>query len=221
LKLPFIHGTGNSHFYSNYHIIYQRRSLKRKANQQQQHNNQNKKKKKDDDYDDINNKQKNTNQASTTNTTSYELYAHRMAGYCLSIFVVAHVLAVRVTPLLYFDNPKDFDYSFAAAAIAFFPFHSLFTVYYILLGMAGGWHGIYGVRAALATTLRRGGGGQQSVVTGTTTTTTFPLSLKVLALVSHLFIIGAVLALGKYSTTMDWSERQRALHQHFFQSMGL
>jgi hypothetical protein len=195
--------------------------LKRKANQQQQHNNQNKKKKKDDDYDDINNKQKNTNQASTTNTTSYELYAHRMAGYCLSIFVVAHVLAVRVTPLLYFDNPKDFDYSFAAAAIAFFPFHSLFTVYYILLGMAGGWHGIYGVRAALATTLRRGGGGQQSVVTGTTTTTTFPLSLKVLALVSHLFIIGAVLALGKYSTTMDWSERQRALHQHFFQSMGL
>ena len=138
-----------------------------------------------------------------------ELKAHRWAGYILSLLVVAHVVAVRVTPLVYFDNPSDFDYSFAAAAISFFPYHS-FTVYYIVLGMAGGWHLIYGVRAALATL-------QGTSVIGRT----FPLPLKMVAATSHVLIVGAVLALGAYSTSIPWSETKLALHDHFFKSMGM
>lgn len=152
---------------------------------------------------------KKDDEAKTSNAVSPELKAHRWAGYFLSIFVVTHVIAVRVTPLLYFENAADFDYSFAAAAIDFFPSHS-FTVYYIVLGMAGGWHMIYGVRAALATL-------QGKSVTGTA----FPMPLKMVAAASHLLIVVAVLALGKYYTNIEWSEKTVALHDYFFKSMGM
>ena len=171
-----------AHFYANYQIYTSRSKIASK--------------KKNDD-------------AKAPIAVSAELKAHRYAGYFLSIFVVTHVLAVSVTPLVYFDNAQDFDYSFAAAAIAFFPLHS-FTVYYIVLGVAGGWHLVYGVRAAMATL-------QGKSVMGTA----FPIPLRMLAAMSHLLIVGAVLALGKYYTNIEWSEKTVALHNHFFKSMGM
>ena len=176
-------GAMAAHYYSNYQIYTRRSKLDTK-------------KKKNDD-------------ANKTLKVSPELKAHRYAGYLLSIFVVVHVIAVRLTPLVYFDNAQDFDYTFAAAAIDFFPFHS-FTVYYIVLGMAGGWHLIYGTRAALVTL-------QGKSATGTA----FPIPLKMVAAASHLLIVGAVLALGKYYTNIGWSEKTVALHGHFFKSMGM
>lgn len=174
-----------AHFYANYQIYMRRSKL-----------NATSRSKKNDD-------------AKTPTAVSPELKAHRWAGYSLSVLIFTHVIAVRVTPLLYFDNAQDFDYSFAAAAINFFPFHS-FTVYYIFLGMVGGWHVIYGVRGALATLQGK-----------STTGTAFPIPLKIVAAASHLLIVGAVIALGKYYAGIEWSEKTLALHDHFFKSMGM
>ncbi|KAG7369518.1 ring finger domain containing protein [Nitzschia inconspicua] len=113
-----------THFYANYHTL-QSRSKVAKLHHKKMN-------------DDRSNKTKTTNHHG-----DYELKGHRIAGYSLSLLVVAHVLAVRLVPLIYFDNPQDFDYSFAARAIILFPYRS-FTIYYVLLGMAGGWHLIYG-----------------------------------------------------------------------------
>lgn len=187
------------HFYCNYHTYQRRRRSKVLLSSNP--------KKTDGD------KPNSTTSTSNNNKIiiNYELQGHRVAGYILSVLVIGHVAAVRVVPLLYFENPQDFDYSFAGAAIDFFPYHS-FTLYYILLGMAGGWHLIFGVRAAMAT-MQQG----KSVVH----TTPFPMPLKVVASASHLLIIGAVLALGRYYTTIEWSTEQRDLHEHFFRVMGM
>jgi hypothetical protein len=83
-------------------------------------------------------------------------------------------------------------------------------VYCILLGMAGGWHMIYGVRAALATL-------QGKSLTGTA----FPMPLKMVASTNHLLVVGAILALTTYHTNMEWSEKTIVLHGYFFKSMGI
>ncbi|KAG7364189.1 hypothetical protein IV203_037391 [Nitzschia inconspicua] len=94
--------------------------------------------------------------------------------------------------------------------IVVFRYESLFKLYYIVLGMAGGWHLIYGVRSAMATLRGRSVQG-----------TTFPMPLKLLASISHILLISVVLALGKYATTTEWTEHQKEWHKQFFQLFGM
>ena len=74
---------------------------------------------------------------------SSELKAHRMAGYFLALTIAGHVGAVRVVPLFYLDDPSEFDYSFVAATMERIPGH-VFSIYLAFLGMAGGWHLLFG-----------------------------------------------------------------------------
>ncbi|KAG7371953.1 hypothetical protein IV203_018095 [Nitzschia inconspicua] len=155
-----------SHFYANYHTFQSRSKIAKLHH-----------KNKNDDRNNIHSKNKHTQ---TTDHGEYELKGHRIAGYTLSLLVVAHVIA------------------------------SLFKLYYIVLGMAGGWHLIYGVRSAMATLRGRSVQG-----------TTFPMPLKLLASISHKLLISAVLALGKYATTTEWTEHQKEWHKQFFQLFGM
>ncbi|KAG7345781.1 DUF1691 domain containing protein [Nitzschia inconspicua] len=195
-----------THFFANYHT-FQSRSKVTKLHDKKKNDNQS-------SSITIGSNNKNKKKQVTTkdhhNIVDYELKGHRYAGYTLSLLVVAHVLAVRLVPLVYFDNAQDFDYSFAAMAIVLFPYQ-FFTIYYILLGMAGGWHLIYGVRSAIATLRGRSVQG-----------TTFPMPLKAFASISHILLISAVLALAKYATTTtEWSEQQEKLHRTFFQLLRI
>ncbi|CAB9503738.1 expressed unknown protein [Seminavis robusta] len=139
---------------------------------------------------------------------SLELKAHRIAGYTLSVLVLVHAGATRITPLLYFDDPNVFDYSFGALVIPLVPFN-LFSVYYMILGIAGGWHLLYGTRAAIAT------------LSGTSVVgTEFPMLLKSVAMMNHILIVGAVAAMGKYAVQHDWSDKKE-MHDRFLEVMGM
>jgi hypothetical protein len=115
---------------------------------------------------------------------SLELKGHRYTGYFLSLAIIGHASATRIVPYFILDDPSQFDYSFATYAQRAI-FGPIFGLYLILLGMAGGWHLIYGTRSAI-TTLFLG-----SSVTGKP----FPLALKPVAVVNHLLIVNAVLAI--------------------------
>lgn len=115
---------------------------------------------------------------------SLELKGHRYTGYFLSLAIIGHVSATRIVPYFVLSDPSQFDYSFATYAQRAI-FGPIFGLYLILLGMAGGWHLIYGTRSAI-TTLFFG-----SSVTGKP----FPLALKPIALINHLLILNAVLAI--------------------------
>lgn len=139
---------------------------------------------------------------------STELNAHRFAGYLLSLLVFGHVFAVRVTPLLHLEDPSEYDYSFAASVYELIPFN-IFPVYLSILGMVGGWHTIYGVRSAIAT-----------LSGGSVVGKPFPIALKAVALANHLLIIGAVVALGGYASTVDFSEKED-MHRALLTAMGM
>jgi hypothetical protein len=115
---------------------------------------------------------------------SLELKGHRYTGYFLSLAIIGHVSATRIVPLFILSDPSQFDYSFATYAQRAI-FGPIFGLYLIMLGMAGGWHLLYGTRSAV-TTLFFG-----SSVTGKP----FPLVLKPVAAVNHILIINAVLAI--------------------------
>lgn len=112
----------------------------------------------------------------------YELKGHRYTGYFLSFAVIGHIFATRILPVFALDDPTQYDYTFLTHAQALFG--PVFGVYLMLFGIAGGWHLIYGTRSAI-TTLFLG-----SSVTGKP----FPLALKPVALLNHVLIINAVLA---------------------------
>jgi Succinate dehydrogenase/Fumarate reductase transmembrane subunit len=115
---------------------------------------------------------------------TFELKGHRYTGYFLSIAVIGHVSATRIVPFFILKDPSQFDYTFATYAQKAI-FGPIFSVYLILLGMAGGWHLIYGTRSAIVTLL------YGSSVTGKP----FPFALKPLAALNHILIINAVLAI--------------------------
>ena len=78
----------------------------------------------------------------------------------------------------------------------------------MFLGIAGGWHFLYGTASAAATL------GGSSLQQGKTT----PFIIKPLALISHVLIVAAVIALGKYNTS---THEERAMHEEYFRTMGI
>ena len=134
---------------------------------------------------------------------SLELQGHRIAGYILSIMIVGHVIATRIGPLIVLDDPRSYDYSFIALAISLIPF-KISNLFLILFGCAGGWHLIYGTRAAITTLSGGSVHGKK-----------FPIPLKMLALTNHLLIIGAVLALSTAATTLVMNDEHVLLLQKY------
>jgi succinate dehydrogenase/fumarate reductase cytochrome b subunit len=126
---------------------------------------------------------------------SLEHKAHRYAGYMLSVFVLGHVFATRIAPLLFLANGERqySNYDYAAISLAFehaLPYR-LLPKLLIPFAMAANWHLVYGVRSALTTLFSGRRGGVSSSVTGTH----FPIPLKMVALVLHICIIGSILSL--------------------------
>lgn len=121
-----------------------------------------------------------------------ELKAHRYTGYFLSLAVLGHVSATRVAPYFVLSDPSQFDYSFATYAQKKI-FGPIFGVYLTLLGMAGGWHLLYGTRSAIVTLF------YGSSVVGKE----FPIYLKPLAGINHLLIINAAITLGGVYFAID------------------
>ena len=68
----------------------------------------------------------------------------------LSVMILIHSFATCIMPLLHFEDLSTFDYSFEVIVISLVLYH-LFLFNYMLLGMVGGWHLLYGTRAALVT----------------------------------------------------------------------
>jgi hypothetical protein len=137
-----------------------------------------------------------------------ELKGHRYAGYALALFVGGHSTATRFGPMFILEDPSVYDYSFAAKVMEFIP-RWPFSIYLAVLGMAGGWHLIYGTRAAIATL--RG-----SSVAGTT----FPMPLKMVAMTSHLLVISAVLALNGVYYEVD-TQAKEEFFQRLYSGMGM
>ncbi|CAB9522367.1 expressed unknown protein [Seminavis robusta] len=105
-------------------------------------------KKKNDDEDDKRKK-------STAPAISAELQAHRYTGYILSFFIFGHVWGVRGAPYaaLGLEESDKLDYTYVYLATQ--GFGSFFPIYLIVLGLAGLWHMVYGIRVGLATLLGR------------------------------------------------------------------
>jgi hypothetical protein len=120
-----------------------------------------------------------------------ELQYHRYAGYFLSLSIFGHVLATRLAPLYLLDDPSQYDYTFVTHATYLFG-KSFFGGYLILMGIAGGWHLIYGTRSAIATL-------SGSSVVGKP----FPFALKPVAAISHLLIINSILAVTGFYFVID------------------
>jgi succinate dehydrogenase/fumarate reductase cytochrome b subunit len=129
---------------------------------------------------------------------SLELRGHRLAGYFLAASIFGHVAVTRLAPLWLLEDPSQYDYGFIAHASNLFG--AFFAAYVALLGMAGGWHLIYGTRSALATL-------KGTSVTGTP----FPFALKPVAAISHVLVVNAVLALAGFYSAID-TETKADLH---------
>ena len=80
---------------------------------------------------------------------SAELTPHRLTGTFLALSIFGHVGATRIAPLFLLDDPSEYDCSFITSMTEAIPGY-VFHVYLVLLGMAGGWHLIYGTQSALA-----------------------------------------------------------------------
>jgi succinate dehydrogenase/fumarate reductase cytochrome b subunit len=132
-----------------------------------------------------------------------ELKGHRYTGYFLSMSIFGHVAATRLAPLFFLDDPSQYDYTFITHANNLFG--SLFGVYLALLGIAGGWHLIYGTRSAIATL--RG-----SSVAGKP----FPFALKPVAALSHLLIINAVLAASGFYYVVDTETKAELYNKVYY-----
>jgi hypothetical protein len=118
-----------------------------------------------------------------TKAGALELKGHRYAGYFLAISMVGHIGSTRIAPRFVLDKPADYDYGFLNAVNDIVPYN-LFAIYLSFLGMAGGWHLIYGTLSAV--THLRG-----SSLLGKP----FPFVAKPVAMLNHVLIINAMLAL--------------------------
>jgi hypothetical protein len=133
---------------------------------------------------------------------SHELLGHRYTGYFLALTIFGHVLFVRIIPVAVLSDPSAYDYSFITAA---YKDHMgmPFAIYLVLLGMAGGWHLIYGTWSALVTL-------------GVLKPSTFPFFLKPIAGLSHLLMINAVLCVVGYYFTVDTSTKAALYEKVYF-----
>jgi hypothetical protein len=131
---------------------------------------------------------------------------HRYAGYFLGFSIFGHVGATRVAPLLFLEDLSQYDFSFVANAMQIMPG---FSIYLAVFGILGGWHLIYGTRSALATL-----SGSSVVVTP------FPFVLKFVAMLSHLGIISAVLALSGVFYLVG-TRSKAEMHDLIFSKIGI
>ncbi|KAH6565773.1 hypothetical protein BASA60_009780 [Batrachochytrium salamandrivorans] len=74
---------------------------------------------------------------------------HRYAGYTLALFMLGHVGATRLVPLLVLPDASIVDLTMVTQTTVTYP--GLFHVYYFALGTAGLYHTLYGISAALGT----------------------------------------------------------------------
>jgi hypothetical protein len=140
---------------------------------------------------------------------SAELTVHRLTGTFLPLSIFGHVGATRIAPLFLLDDPSKYDYSFVTSVTEAIPGY-VFHVYLVLLGMAGGWHLIYGTRSALA------------ILSGSSVVgKPFPVLLKGLAMASHVGIILAVLALTEKFYIIPERNSKMELHKHFMAVIGI
>jgi hypothetical protein len=140
---------------------------------------------------------------------SAELTAHRLTGTFLALSIFGHVGATRIAPLFLLDDPSEYDYSFITSVTEEIPGY-VFHVYLVLLGMAGGWHLIYGTRSALA------------ILSGSSVVgKPFPVLLKGLALASHVGIILAVLVLSEEFYIIPEMNTKMELHKKFIAVLGI
>ena len=130
-----------------------------------------------------------------------ELKAHRYTGYFLSLSVLGHVAATRIFPMIVLADPTQYDHTFIAFAQQKV-FGPLFGLYYVVFGMAGGWHLLYGTRSAINTLFY-----DKSV-----TRMAFPIYLKAFAGMNHLLIINAALTLGGAYYVIDLDTKKELYH---------
>jgi len=139
---------------------------------------------------------------------SAELTAHRIAGYILSLSIFGHVFATRLGAFIMLPDSSVYDYGFVASVFEVVPFN-LFPIYLCIFGMAGGWHLVYGTRSAIA------------ILTGSSVVgKPVPVPLKVVAMINHVAIVAGMVALGKYLTTIDMSDKED-VRTKFFADLGL
>ena len=119
-----------------------------------------------------------------------------------------HVFATRLGAIFFLDDASAFDYKFVGAAYSLAPMNT-FPIYLCVFGVAGGWHLVYGSYSALATL-------SGSTVAGKVV----PLTLKVMALASHIAIVSAVMFLGYYMKSIDMSDGENA-RLNYFHRMGM
>jgi len=131
-----------------------------------------------------------------------ELQAHRYTGYFLAMSIFGHIAATRLLPLILLDDPSQYDYTFITEATRVFG--TFFGVYLAVLGIAGGWHLLFGVRSAIATL-------SDSSIHGKP----FPMLLKPLALVSHVLVVNAILVVSGYYYSIDM-ETKAELHSKIY-----
>lgn len=132
------------------------------------------------------------------------LKAHRYTGYILAIFVVGHIAATRLLPLM-LENPSDYDYGFTAYANEIMP-GNIFMMYLLVFGGAGVWHLAYGTRSALATL------SGESVIGKP-----IPLPLVIVALVSMSAVFLGIFALNGYIYDAKPAMKAKAeLHEYLF-----
>lgn len=139
---------------------------------------------------------------------SSELKGHRYSGYFLGFAIFGHVGATRIAPLLLLEDPSQYDYSFVAKVNEIVPMN-IFAAYLIVLGMAGGFHLVYGIQSALATL-------SGSSIAGKP----LPFPLKILANLNHVVIISAVLALTGYYYVVDTTTKAD-LHDKINEKLGI
>ena len=165
---------------------------------------------KKNDNDDTTTSSKNGNPTTTTKNKNKELTYHRYAGYFLSVAIVGHVGATRIGPFLVLDDPSEYDYSFITYVIN--KFGVVFQFYLVVLGVAGTYHTVYGIRSAVATTI----GGGKSVIGKP-----FPNVLMIIVGIGSLLCLSAVVALsGGYYYGVDM-ETKSVLHEKLYSKMGM
>jgi hypothetical protein len=146
--------------------------------------------------------------AQGTTEGAAELSAHRYAGYFLGLSLFGHVGATRLAPYMFLDDPSEYDYGFIKAVNDKVPYN-LFAGYLCILGMAGGWHLIYGSLSAVSHLLG-------SPLLGKP----FPTSVKYFAMASHVFMINGIVALCGYHYAID-NDAKADLHKKLIKAMGV
>lgn len=119
-----------------------------------------------------------------------ERSAQRIAGYILGF-------ATRLGALIFLDDASAFDYKYVGTAYSLAPLSS-FPIYLCIIGVAGGWHVVYGSYSAEATLSGSSVIGKAMPLPLKVMTT-----LKVMTMMSNVAVVSTVLSLGYYVQSIE------------------